>query len=122
MLPLMEAPNGELRRQRELVAAHLRWLDEQIARSPGQPPPVASVPVGVPPPIATSIPLTPTIVPAAGNPASAASTGLPDAALPEIDPGSIRNEVRRGCFIYIIIVTVLLAASIAVAVWIGGES
>jgi hypothetical protein len=120
MLPLMEDSNGELRRQRELVAAHLRWLDEQIARSSGQLLPVA-IPAAPPPPIATPVSVTPPPLSTGTIPLPAASAVLPDIAIPEIDPGSIRNEVRRGCFIYVIIVTVLLAASIAVAVWIGGE-
>ncbi|HUG10328.1 MAG TPA: hypothetical protein VMM36_04910 [Opitutaceae bacterium] len=116
----MEDPNGELRRQRELVAAHLRWLDEQIARSPGQSSP-AAIPLVPPPPVSTSKPMPPPHVPVGAIPAPVASGSIPELVLPEIDPGSIRNEVRRGCFIYVIIVTLLLAASIAVAVWIGGE-
>ncbi|HEY5550584.1 MAG TPA: hypothetical protein VIK52_01750 [Opitutaceae bacterium] len=119
----MDDPTGELRRQRELVAAHLRWLDEQIAHTRGAPspppplPPAASVPLAQPPPSAAmaSVP-TPQV-----SPALDASAALPDIALPEIDPGSIRNEVRRGCFLYVIIASVLLAASVAVAVWIAGE-
>jgi hypothetical protein len=51
--------------------------------------------------------------------AAMSSSAIPETALPEVDPGSIRNEVRRGCFIYVAIITLLLAASIAVAVWIA---
>ena len=121
MLPLMEDPTGELRRQRDLIAAHLRWLDEQIARSPGVSPPPASIPLVPSSPVAASIPLQPPHLPAGRTPAEVAPASIHEVVLPEIDAGSIRNEVRRGCFIYVIIVTVLLAASVAVAVWIGGE-
>jgi hypothetical protein len=121
----MDDPTGELRRQRDLIAAHLRWLDDQIARSQGTspPPPVAA------PPSPSAVPLAPLPFASAAGPIAvptqAAASGepatLPEIALPEIDPGSVRNEVRRGCFIYVIIATVLLGASIAVAVWIGGQ-
>lgn len=110
MLPGMEDRPEELRRQREFVAAHLRWLDEVIARTEARDRPAtipapreSAAPVAVPPPL-----------PAAAQPASA------EPVLPEIDPGSIRNEIRRGCLIYAIGAAVLLAASVAVAVWIAG--
>jgi len=124
MLPRMDDPNGELRRQRDLVAAHLRWLDEQIARAPGTAP--APLPA---PPTPPAMPASPPHLVATETPKSSAthvaasttSASLPEIALPEIDPGSIRNEVRRGCFVYVAIVTLLLALSIAAAVWIGGQ-
>jgi hypothetical protein len=120
MLPRMDDPTGELRRQRELIAAHLRWLDEQIARTQGTPPPPPSAP-SIPVPAALT-PATPSVGdmnPPHTAAAAMSSSAIPETALPEVDPGSIRNEVRRGCFIYVAIITLLLAASIAVAVWIA---
>lgn len=118
MLHRMDDPTGELRRQRELVAAHLRWLDEQIARNSGLPPrppsaPAVAISTPQPPPVGAMASTSPP----QGSPAAAAQ--FPEIVLPEIDPGSIRNEVRRGCLIYVIIATVLLAASVGVAVWIS---
>lgn len=124
MLPRMDDPTGELRRQRELVAAHLRWLDEQIARTQGASPPPPRPAQSSPPPAPVSPPpLAAAARPPAAPPSAALPVlpALPEIALPEIDPGSVRNEVRRGCFVYVIVATVLLAASIAVAVWIGGQ-
>lgn len=96
----MDDPTGELRRQRELVAAHLRWLDDQIARASGQ---------------QTKPPATEE----AATPDPSAPVEEVAIVLPEIDPGSVRSEVRRGCFIYVIGVTLLLAAGLAVAVWVA---
>jgi hypothetical protein len=117
MLPGMDDPSGELRRQRELIAAHLRWLDEQIARTPGPPPihpviPAASpIPAGPPtPPLGQTRTPPVSVVEQAPN---------PEIAIPEIDPGSVRNEVRRGCFIYVAIASLLLIVSVALAVWIA---
>ena len=112
----MDDPVEELRRQRDLVLAHLRWIDEQIARaSPG------ATPLTPPPPPPGAPASPPQLVSAPRSAATSAPVTLPPDAeieLPAIDPGMIRSEVRKGCFIYIIGVTVLLAASLAAAVWI----
>jgi len=117
MLPGMEDRQGDLRQQRELIAAHLRWLDQEIARTAQPTEPVAAVPPVSPPPA----PGLPGLQAPLSSPLSTAAQIAPELTLPEIDPHSIRNDVRRGCFIYILVVSLLLAASVAVAVWIAGE-
>lgn len=120
MLPRMDDPTGELRRQRDLVAAHLRWLDEQIAHTrvtPQSPPAAPSVPVAQ-----AQTPTMPAAAHVGEPPASAAApspSAIPEIAMPEVDPGSVRNEVRRGCFIYVAIASLLLIVSVALAVWVA---
>ena len=117
----MDDPTGELRRQREIIAAHLRWLDAQIARTQG---PASAAGAPAPEAAAPSTPVHPAATTAdipAARQILAGTAAAPEIDIPEIDPGSIRNEVRRGCFIYIVGVTVLLAASVALAVWIAGK-
>lgn len=113
MLPAMEDRLGDLRRQRESVVGHLRWLDQEIARAAqtqsASAPPPASIPVIAP------VPLRPQ---EAAPPAD--HRVLPELVMPEIDPSSIRSDVRRGCFIYVAIVSVLIAASLSLALWLAG--
>lgn len=116
----MEFREEELRRQREIVAAHLRWLDQEIARGQPAAPAKALAPQSPAPPIAP--PPQPSFAsrPTEVTP-SAQARVLPELAVPELDSGSIRNDVRRGCMIYVVIVSVLIAASLGLALWLAGE-
>lgn len=116
---------AELRRQREIVAGHLRWLDQQIVRSEMGGSPDAPVAAPTPTPVSHALaPATPSPAPVAsiqpGSPAGEPQA-IPEVALPETDSTSIRSDVRRGCFIYVAVVTVLLAASLGVVLWISSQ-
>ena len=109
----MEEPLGELRRQRELIAAHLRFLDDQIARKSGQTPDQKQEEATVAPDPAQSPPEAEDVAETAGS--------QPDVEVPEIDPASVRAEVRRGCMIYVAIATVLCVAALGFAYWMSSR-
>ena len=108
----MDERPEELRRQRELIAAHLRWLDRQIAGSSGaktsdsaEADPATEVSPVEPKPVEES----------ETNPAASEEEQLAAFAMPEVDPNSIRNEVKRGCVIYVVAVSALRAAELCLA-------
>ncbi len=69
---------AELQRQRELVRAHLAWLDQEIASALGRPAPNAPLPPTAPPPIE--------------------AVHVTDVE-PSPDPLSAAADAKRGCFI-----------------------
>lgn len=110
----------ELRRQRALVADHLAWLDREIA--------------GATPPTEERAPLDPAPLPLsaakatvstrayAGSPANSSATPSapadPDSILAEyrVEPKSVRQDVRKGCFLYFALAFILLFAAVG-ALW-----
>ncbi|MFT3828428.1 MAG: hypothetical protein QM691_01855 [Opitutaceae bacterium] len=110
---------AELRRQRALVAEHLAWLDRELAAaapaeaaspsSENKPRPASDL--AAPPPGLPAGPLAP-----ADNPPP---DSTPHAALPEAKPAEIRSDVRRGCFLYFAIATLLGLAGVALIIWLS---
>ena len=102
---------NDLRRQRELVAEHLAWIDREIATAAGQPTaPAAPAPAPQLAPVSTPAPqpalrlVTPAPRPVMVT-SAAAQTGPvpdPDAMLEEfrVQPDELKTDVRKGCFLY----------------------
>lgn len=89
----------ELRRQRELVANHLAWLDRQIAQRSA----------------ATLASRAPSATPAHPEPQrDVAPVADPDAILHQyqVEPTNVQRDVRRGCLLYFVIASVLLGAGV----------
>ncbi|MBK8475784.1 MAG: hypothetical protein IPL39_05580 [Opitutaceae bacterium] len=135
---------ADLRRQRALIAEHLAWLDREIATTaPAQPAAVLPAPypasIAPPAPAVSAAPLSsapafagtsatpptsaPTIV---GGFRVAAHSPLPSPqpetlpeTLPETDPANIRDNVRRGCFLYVALAALLVVLGGALLVWAG---
>lgn len=108
---------AELRRQRALVAAHLVWLDREIADAEGKPTP-APLPAQTPSPALSAAAeiLAKTPEPAPAVPPVASDQ--PDAALlPDHQPAEIKNDVRRGCLLYFALASVAVVALGALLVW-----
>jgi hypothetical protein len=92
--PVNPARLSELHHQRALVREHLAWLDREIDReSAGFTPPDA-VPIAQPSPLAPS-----------------QSVAEFEAYTP--DPISAAKETRRGCFIVLAAVVLLIAAALS---------
>jgi hypothetical protein len=116
---------GDLRRQREMIAGHLRWLDRAIAECEGTEkdsapssllsPPAAVVPIAAtsPHPGSAATPDAPfqvvsdagTAVPPPQSPVAAVIA----AELPSIDPGQVKTRTRWGCFFYMLLAALALA-------------
>jgi len=121
---------GDLRRQRELVAEHLRWLDREIARESavsGQPNTPTAAPIA---PLSPTIPISKSesvspAVAAVPSPGSTIATTAPFAAvvpghdLPAIDPNAVKSRTSWGCFFYILIAAVVLAGGTWALVWLA---
>jgi len=125
---------AEIRRQRALVAEHLAWLDREIAAAaPASAAPVApTAPAVVPAPIAPPATAPSTLDPAAILAAAAAAKpAAQDSAAPSIEddiaekhlprrqPGSIQQDVRRGCLLYFAIAALLVFGLCALLVWVS---
>jgi hypothetical protein len=97
-----------LLRQRELLREHVQWLDEEIAAERAR--------------VSAAAPATSTVrplpTPAPQPTVASATPAIATAPLPaEADVKGLHNEVRRGCFVYLSIATVLLAALVAFIYW-----
>jgi hypothetical protein len=129
---------AELHRQRRLVEEHLAWLDREIAaeliagakRSPTALPPAASDSALA----ATVSPATTTSASATGSTPGTSTTAAASAVAPSLGgselssslppealidefrttPDAVRDEVRKGCFLYLALAFGLLIAGIAV--------
>ncbi len=90
----------ELRRQRRMIADHLAWLDREIAARQA----TGATPVAAPAPLAAA----PSADPLEGRP----SPADPDAILEQyrVAPTNVTRDVRRGCLLYFVLGSVLLAA------------
>lgn len=122
---------AELRRQRALIAEHLAWLDREISASAAttqsQGASAATVPSGkspepTPKPIAHKLPLDPAAILAAAQPSPAPTAVPPDAdvhayLLPEHQPTDVKQDVRRGCFLYFGLAALLVVVGCALLVW-----
>lgn len=125
----MSDRHSELLRQRALVREHLAWLDAEIAavtgtvrstepaRSGARPAPVplTAAPASDPAPHSISPPAA--VVPALAASRSAAVPSLPPAAeaiLEEyrVAPGTLHQNVRKGCFLYFAAALVLLGLGV----------
>lgn len=135
---------AELRRQRALIAEHLAWLDREIATAaPSEPAALLAAqstaafsapdeghapPRGLQPtaPVhagasskANPSGATPTII---GGFRVAGAGPQPDSqpeSLPHPDPVNIRDNVRRGCFLYVALAALLVVLGGALLVWAG---
>lgn len=110
---------SQLRRQRELIRQHLAWLDSEIAAaSHTSPSPTPSPTDGADAPAQPASSSTDAAAPLPLAADSSNASGEDAAPLiPDPDPGSVHNEVRRGCLIYAGILAGLLAALIAFIYW-----
>ena len=89
---------AELRRQRALVTEQLTWLDREIQRELGTPPfPRTAAPV-VSVASTAQTPLTSTDLPAGASPAPALA--IEPLLNYEVNPASVRQEVKKGCLLY----------------------
>ena len=109
---------GDLRRQRELVAEHLRWLDGEIAAATPAPLPA---PTTAPAPLPAltnaaaaapipAIPAPPPPPPLAATPATSPASA-PQAALPDVDARSIKEQTQRGCLLYVVVGSLVLVGA-----------
>ncbi len=119
---------AELLRQRALVAEHLAWLDREIATEAtataapavaaaanAAAAPQTAVPPAPPAPVVIAALSTQAASEAAPTPPQAAE---PHASLlPEHRPTDIKQDVKRGCFLYMAIATLLIVALGALLVW-----
>ncbi len=131
---------ADLRRQRALIAEHLAWLDREIATTASaQPaailpapypasidtpaPVVSAAPLSPPPAFAgtsaTPPPSAPTMVGGFRVASPAPLPGPIPEPLPETDPVNIRENVRRGCFLYVALAALLVVLGGALLVWAG---
>jgi len=124
----------DLRRQRELVAEQLAWLDREIAAAGGSttPPATASVPISPWPsyPAESPVPapqpalrlVTPAprplapFAPAPVVPSSPAALAEADELLEQyrVPPETLKTDVRAGCFLYFFGAFALVGLGIAV--------
>ncbi len=125
---------SELLRQRALLQEHLAWLDREIeaaARAPGAAGP-SSAPLPRPAPAIVPIPPSPalpsvsvTAIPAApliaALPAHASNSAAETVVVPgaeaildkyRIEPRSVQQDVRKGCFLYFAAAFVLLGLGV----------
>jgi hypothetical protein len=128
---MSDARLAELRRQRALVAEHLAWLDREIATHAA---PAGSATVGggtatapdslpAPPPLyvspqaAPAAPVATYSAPSVPSPEAAAQA---DAILAEysVSPGSVKSDVRKGCFLYFAAAFLLLGLGVG-ALWLA---
>jgi hypothetical protein len=111
---------AELRRQRALIADHLAWLDREIAASA----PSSTFPKPTPQPFAPKppLPLDPAAILAAVNSSPAPTAVPPDTEahallLPEHQPAEVKQDVRRGCFLYFALAAVAVIGGTGLMVW-----
>ncbi|MBI5767524.1 MAG: hypothetical protein HZA93_06995 [Verrucomicrobia bacterium] len=117
----------QLRRQRALVAEHLAWLDREIDRAleapapvePITPPPaddLTSVPFSMraAPPVAAKSSATPVAAPRAPSD-DAATAASADAILRDyqVEPDTMKSDVKKGCLLYFFGALVLVALGVA---------
>jgi hypothetical protein len=103
----MDERLSELIAQRALIRKHLDWLDKEIA---GAQAPVPATPDPATPPPETPRGTLPVYAPPAMD--LAPSLAEAEAFLPP-DPVAIRQDVRRGCWIWFAISMLALAGGIA---------
>jgi hypothetical protein len=113
---------SELVRQRALVLEHLAWLEREIAAA--QAPPSAPLPPSPPAPLpGFPIPPVPVAAPAAALTAPPDATpsghhlpGEPDAILEQyrVSPTAVKEDVRKGCFLYFVGAFVVVVIVIAI--------
>ena len=104
---------AELRRQRALVVEHLGWLDREIAAAapsglsstPAVQPNIAEQP-------ATLAEASLAVVP----PSQSSSSDAVPSPLPNLRPADIKQDVRRGCFLYfgLALLLVVLAGALLI--------
>jgi len=102
----MPDPIDELRQQRALVAAHLAWLDKQIAAAAGEVPPQAAPPPPASPPNAGT-----TIEADANVEAEAIIAQYRDEA------ASSPVEIKRGCLLAFAILMTLTIGGVFAVYW-----
>jgi hypothetical protein len=118
--PSMSDRLAELARQRALVQEHLAWLDREIAdaarKSPANPAGPASPASLLPMPNAPQLPQAHES--SAGGNLNPGGTPVlpsdPDAILTQyrVAPGALKEDVRKGCFLYFAIALVVLALGV----------
>lgn len=126
---------AELRRQRAVLEEHLAWLDREIAAEARH---VPAARVVAPSPITPGLPaaspartlstaaggdatvattvtvVAPTL--ARGSVSGAAASPRHDALLDEyrVRPDAVKNDVRKGCFLYFALAFVLLGIGVTI--------
>lgn len=134
-LPHMPDRVAELRRQRALIAEHLAWLDRELAATAPSPQPAntpaatqaaipAPAPISVgnpPPPVAPpKPPLDPSAILAAAAAPKVAPAPEPDPhahLLPERPSADIKQDVRLGCLLYVVLGAVGVVGFCALIYW-----
>ena len=112
---------NDLRRQRELVAEQLAWIDREIAAASGEP--ASPKPVAAPPAAPAAAPrLVPVRAPIVPPPPPAAlNAEIPthvaaqaDAMLDEyrVAPDAMKSDVKKGCFLYFFAAFALFALGV----------
>ena len=110
----------ELARQRALVSEHLAWLDREIAALRAVSPPPPPAPVSLPSP-AGAAPIIPAATTSLGTnvaPVSKTSNPFsnPDTILEQyrVNPSTVKQDVRKGCFLYFIGAFVVVGIVVAI--------
>jgi hypothetical protein len=98
---------AELRRQRALIAEHLAWLDREIARAT----PAASPAPDSPAPTTPPLPSAPAPLPPPPELKNLEADAILDRYRTE--ERSLKDDVRKGCFLYCAAAVVLLALGVA---------
>jgi hypothetical protein len=98
---------AELVRQRALMQEHLAWLNREIEQASKT---AAASPSGAIEPRAPAA--------AVNSPGSSIMTGAPDAeeilAQYRLPPAAVKENVRKGCFLYFAAALVLLVLGVAI--------
>lgn len=110
---------AELRRQRALVQEHLAWLEREIAATESAGGKIAAE---VRPAIPASPLPRPSASPAPITPPSPPSDASIDKLLEQYRsaPGSVKQDVRKGCLLYFALALAVFAASVAVLYFLLG--
>ena len=123
----------ELQRQRERIAEHLAWLDEEIRRARTGGPPAGAVVGNTQSPAQSAVPTAPASFSAAIS-AGPATVSQPTPAIPGAEfadsllaeqaqhSASLVQETRRGCLIYFFAALALLGVAVVlVFIFYGSE-
>jgi hypothetical protein len=104
---------NELQHQRALLQEHLAWIEREIAAEmtrSGLPAP--SAPVAVPAPPAREQWPAPARPPAAASPAATEQQAETILQQYRDESKNLRQDVRKGCFLYFALAMVLLGAGV----------
>ena len=104
----------QLRRQRELAAEQLAWLDREIAAASGAPVPAPAEPPLVRPVVSPTMPVAAPAPAAPGLTPQAAADAEAILAQYRVEPDSMKSDVKKGCFLYFFAALAVVALVVVV--------